>query len=266
MIKKSISYIDRERQKGKSYSSIISSVFKNALKINTNGLGNVFNGYSLFNKPLLVSYSRSGTNWIRYFIEATTNTATPGETRLIEGNKYYIDRAHAGYKNMHKYNKVLFLVRNYKECIVRHHGIENIRDNYSTIKQFLNDKNITQPANWYVKNIDQFEKFEKEKLIIYYEDLIQTPSVILKQIGEFLNIEESKVAIFIENIDYHKANSIKAYTLKSHKSETQGKASALTFHSDKLNKDEIDQFDTYFRDWNNGLYAKHLLRYEFNNV
>ena len=30
---------------------------------------NVFLGFGYYSKPLLVSYSRSGTNWIRYFIE-----------------------------------------------------------------------------------------------------------------------------------------------------------------------------------------------------
>ncbi len=31
--------------------------------------GSVITGFQFYNKPLLVSYSRSGTNWIRYIVE-----------------------------------------------------------------------------------------------------------------------------------------------------------------------------------------------------
>ena len=263
MIRKTINYIGKERKKGNSYLSIIISGLKILL---FRPYGNVICGFSMYDKPLLVSYSRSGTNWVRYFIESNTGKATPGQKRLIEGYDYYIDRAHAGYTTMHNYRKVLFLVRDYKECIVRHHGINNIRENYNTLQDFLNNDNIKQPVSCYIENIRAFDNLKKDKLIIYYEDLISNPSKYLQQIGEFLEIKKSKLDKFLEDIDYHKSNSIKLYTLGGHSSETTGKVTKLNYHRNKMTQKEIFEFDAFFRDKSKDLYNKYLKRYEFNNL
>ena len=163
---------------------------------------------------------------------------------------------------MHKYSKVLLVLRNYKECLVRHHGIDKIRGDYKTIADYLSDQHISQPPNWYFKNIAEFDKFNGDKLIVYYEDLLSHPPEILSRIGNFLEIEESKTQDFINNTDYHKARSLKAYTSGGHKSMTQGKASSLIFHSQNLLATEKTAFDAFFKSTDKYLFDKYLCRFD----
>ena len=219
-------------------------------------------GYALFDRPLLISYSRSGTNWIRYFIEATTGQRTPGQRRLVGEGDYFIDRAHAGFARINKYNKVLLIIRNYKECITRHHGIENIRNEYPNMTKFLKDNRVSQPASWYYKNIKAFDRYNKQKLVIYYEELLLDPTKHLWRIAEFLTIEKLAFDEFVKNLDYHKTNSVDAYTSRGHKSETRGESSKVDFHGSKLTNEEIYELDSYFREKDIDLFEKYLKRYE----
>jgi hypothetical protein len=89
------------------------------VKRQINELDQVRFGFSRFDLPLRVTYPRSGTNWIRFFLEICSNKPTPGDTRYHTGEDYLIDRAHCGYPIMNKYNKVILILRNYKECLIR---------------------------------------------------------------------------------------------------------------------------------------------------
>lgn len=233
-----------------------------AVKSSNKNEGNVIDGFSNYHLPLLLSYSRSGTNWIRYFIEVTTSRPTPGQKRLLGGSNYYLDRAHAGYRNIHNYQKVLLIVRNYKECIVRHHGMNLIKSQYSDVVNFLNDLSIEQPASWYMKNIMAFDEFSSEKLVIYYEDLIREPDKNLRLIGEFLDVDNKEVNKFILNLSEHREKSINAYTSNGHESITRGKASALTYHSGHLTNQEKKDFDKFFRSMDAEVFYKYLSMYE----
>lgn len=227
---------------------------------------NVLLGFKHFDKPLLVSYSRSGTNWLRYFIETVTNQSTPGQRRVVDGYNYYIDRAHAGYERMNKYKNVIILVRNYKECLIRHHGLQNIRSNYNNMQDFLNDESLNQPVSWYIKNIAAFEKFKYKKLLIYYENLIRNPIKNFQEIAEFLNVDKSETEDFVKNLDFHKSNSISIITKGGHVSETQGDPLKLKHHSSKLDINEIRIIDNHFKSKNNKLYTKYLERYEEGKI
>ncbi len=70
--------------------------------------GKAITGCSRFDLPLLASSSRSGTNWIRYFIATCTGRPTPGQTRLLSGDDYIIDQAHCTYPRVHKYSNVFW--------------------------------------------------------------------------------------------------------------------------------------------------------------
>jgi len=266
MLAKLKNYIVQKRREGASYFSIARLLFQKLFgiqpKIKQEHIRSVLFGFDLYDKPILVSYSRSGTNWIRYFVEATTGKPTPGQSRLVEGGDYYIDRAHAGFYRIDKYEKLVLILRNYKECIIRHHGIESIRNNYKSVKDFLKDDSVSQPANWYTKNIEAFDNFEKDKLLIYYEDLLTDPATNFQKLGEFLGIDSHETSSFITNIAEHKNKSIKAYTKGVHISETQGDATKIDFHSRKLSQSEVEEIDTFFKSHNRELFDNYLKRYE----
>lgn len=256
-----------KNQKSKGTSPLVSSLMlptnmvKRAFRPRTIG---VVSGYGYFDKPLLVTYARSGTNWVRYFLETMSSKPTPGANRLIEGDDYIIDRAHAGFLVLHKYNKAIIIVRNYKECIIRQHKIENIRK-YNSVSDFLQDKKTKHSPYEYMENIVKFDEFKGEKIFIYYEDLITKPETELPKLASFFKFPSQKVDEFLENLESHKEASIAAYTKKQHTSETSGNTTHLTFHADKnLSDEEKITFDKYFEARSKEVFDKYLKRYAEN--
>jgi len=90
-----------------------------------------------------LSYPRSGSNWLCYIIEELTRYKVDSSSYQIPGKlngKYpLIEKAHGHMRFFWKEfnpekNKLIFMMRNYKECIVRHLNktdfagiIENLR-------------------------------------------------------------------------------------------------------------------------------------------
>ena len=97
-------------------------------------------GFGLHDLPLLASYPRSGTNWIRYIVESISGLPTPGEHRLLSGTNYCIDRAHCAYPIISSYKKVVLVLRDYRECILRHHKESWI--NYTDVLSLLSDEDL----------------------------------------------------------------------------------------------------------------------------
>ena len=176
--------------------------------------GSVIGGFGLYDRPLLASYSRSGTNWIRYFIENTSGHPTPGQMRLIQGDNFWIDRAHCAYPIMKLYKKVVLVIRDYRECILRHH--EHVWPNYSDVVTFLTDERLAQPASWYIKNLEAFDLFQGNKHIVYYEDLLVNPQKEFAELAIFLRLDPQATRIFLGDLDANFRKSVQAYTKGGH--------------------------------------------------
>lgn len=220
---------------------------------------NMSYGFGLHDLPLLASYSRSGTNWIRYFIEFASGLPTPGQTRLIQGKNYFIDRAHCAYPIMTNYNRVLLVLRDYRECLLRHHKESWYKQ--PNVEAFLTNEALKQPPSWYIKNIKAFDRFEGKKLLIYYEDLLQQPEISFLKLAEFLELNPLKVQIFLKNIDQHFEGSIQAYTKGGHLSETSS-TKDFKYHSrTALTPAQVEEFDQYYFTQYPGIAEKYLRRY-----
>ena len=226
-------------------------------------LGDTANGFGRLQCPLLVSYPRSGTNWIRYIVEYISECPTPGQKRLISGTNYYIDRAHRAYPTMRFYFKVVLLIRDYRECILRHH--EDIWRDYPDVAALLTDEGLKQPASWYIKNIEAFDAFEGAKLLIYYEDLLGKPEETITELSAFLGLEQRKTRSFLEDIDVHFHNSVKAYTRGRHSSQTSS-TKDIGFHAKtKLTTSLIKEFDEFYFSRFPDLAYNYLYRYDTRN-
>lgn len=230
-----------------------------SLKTRIHPKGNVITGFSEFRLPLLASYSRSGTNWIRYFVETCSNRPTPGETRRISGNNYVIDRAHRAYSVMHNYRKVVLLVRDYRECLLRHN-----KDHWLStmdVTRFLENPNFNQPCLWYIKNIEAFDEFKGDKLLIYYEDIIKSAEREFVRLGKFLDLPQEEVVDFVNHIEENFNASVSAYTAGGHSTET-AKTRSITAHANTLLTDtQRKEFDAYFKTKYPNLAQKYLKRY-----
>jgi len=223
--------------------------------------GNVIDGFSRYELPLLASYSRSGTNWMRYFIETVTNRPTPGQFRCVSGTDYVVDRAHRAFPVLHKYERVLLVVRGYKECLLRHN-----KDYWFAAKgvqAFLEDSRYEQPCAWYIENIKAFDGLQCPKLLIYYEDLMSSPHTEFKKIGAFLKFPEEGVGDFLDNLEGHFKESVFAYTAGGHSSETTQNRGLRTHAEALLTDEQQREFDDYFLNRYPELARTYLKRYHY---
>ncbi len=107
----------------------------------------VITGFQRTDLPLLITYSRSGTNWIRYIVEFLTGRPTPGHRRLHGGDDFAIDRAHQGYRVAAEYERIILVIRVYKESLIRHY-IDEWREQgaeQSDVVGFLEGRSGRQP-------------------------------------------------------------------------------------------------------------------------
>jgi hypothetical protein len=220
--------------------------------------------------PLVVSYSRSGLNWIRYCAEYLTGRPTPGFTRLVRGNSGYVfHRTHrmglrTGANDWSnpwaRYRRLLLLVRNYKECLIRHHIETGVFQKSASVEAFLTADCRQSPA-WYIENIRDFDAFEGEKLCVYYEEILEHPRVELTKIFDLLDIPVAGREEFFDHLALHQERSVNRYELNQ-KSYTRGAADKLVFHSQSVTPDQRREFDECYRRHHPELFAKYLARYQ----
>ena len=217
---------------------------------------------------MLVSYPRSGTNWIRYVIEYSTKQPTPGENRLVRGNNlmyvilnggFAIDRAHKGFEVMQQYPKVVLVIRNYKECLIRQ--FKTKWQQYDGVEAFLTSEDLHTPPNWYIKNIEAFEAYKKPKLLLYYEDMVHQPNLFIETLGKFLNLNPTRLNEISSNLVFHQKNSVSLYTKRGKKSYTAGKKEETKSHSQQLSKAQKLAFDNFYMERYPELFEQYLKKY-----
>jgi len=142
---------------------------------------------------------------------------------------------------------VLFLVRNYKECVPRHQRTIGSRADTDIL---LRD---------YSQMIKEFDSFSGPKKILYYEDLIKGKKSFFKDVLDFFECDDGYLQEFIFDIEKHRNMSIQFYNRNGQPSITKGQMEI--FHSFRLD-DEI--WDIKMKN-NLGeeLYYKYLDRYEY---
>ena len=231
-------------------------------------------------KSFLLSFPRSGNTFTRYFVEyLTKHPTTSASTFPYDKNKKpKITDSNSllkniGINNVLKYEKdilikkhnmfnsekyiypMIFVIRNYKEVLLRHYG-----DKKNAIKNIPYSDNCN-----YYKCLKDFNEWENNKIIIYYEDLITKTEETIKKVIKFLdkfNIKEYNN--FIKNLEQHKRNSIKSYDIINHnQSSSITKGKSTIFHSKKLELSEKKEWDDLMLDaCGEDLYNKYLLRYK----
>jgi len=212
---------------------------------------------------IIVSYQRSGLNWVRYCAEWFSRQRTPGHKRPIpmimlkEKKNFLFCRSHNvnSYGPIHGthcqfflvnkpiFKKMIMLVRNYKEVFVRQA-----------------DKRIRKLMPYFV-NLQAYEDFPREKLLIYYEDLIADFSY-MEKILDFLGVRYD-----MENFDVniHARRSRKVYSSGRpvlQKCQTAANPLDFTFHSRKMKQEKKLWLDQFYKDNYPHLFEKYGRRYE----
>lgn len=221
--------------------------------------GHQIDGYGRFDVPLLASYSRSGTNWIRYVVEWVAQAPTPGQVRLYSGTDFVIDRAHRAFTHMHEYEAVVLVVRDYRECLLRHH--RDLWDRTRDVRTFLLTEDVPQPPSWYWQNIAAFDSFEGRRLVLHYEDILQSPEESLPRLTDFLGLDGRRTRMLLDDVDGHSAQSVRSYTMKGHDSVTSGSGRMDHHASAMLEDGQAEEFDRFFAEEHPALFERYLARY-----
>ncbi len=160
---------------------------------------------------ILLSYPRSGNHLVRFFIELLTETQTNGckgnnkdipvykniytmnvPFNIKEDNKDVIQyyKYHNPNEIKDSVNKLILIVRNPREVLLRHHGNQMIYTNKS------------DSFDKYFQSIDYYNKAECKKILFYYEDIISNREEFINRLYNFLECDnQDKLNYVLENID-----------------------------------------------------------------
>jgi len=189
-------------------------------------------------KNLLLSYPRSGNTWCRYFIEYVSEMPTRGcggavydqyikrkPHRLNYRSLAIVQKEHFARKCLYhnpKRDNIILIIRNPKECIVRHNGPE-----------ILSSKRLGVVLSEYMSNLKLYDEWTSKRMLVYYEDIIKNFKAESKRIVEFLNLKPDRYHTFMKNYDYHRKRCIEIYSNGRGLSKTKGKKA---IHHSKSNK------------------------------
>jgi hypothetical protein len=259
-----VRYFGHQKKKGTGPLAATLSLPRNFYEYyaRNNTSGDVITGFMQYDIPLVASYSRSGTNWLRYILEYISEQPTPGQVRLHYGSNYVVDRAHKAYAVMDKYQRVILILRNYRECLLRHQA-ELWQEN-PDVTSFLENETVFQRPEWYIKNIEAFDEFQGDKLCLYFEDLVAKPAALIRRLADFLNLDKMRTEDFIEHLEIRRAESVEAYQRREHEAETGGKDAFNHHTKDKLTSSQITEFNEYYFKKYPHLFQKYLKRYSIS--
>jgi hypothetical protein len=163
----------------------------------------------------LISYNRSGNTWLRYIIEYLTHQPTWGHEKfaisqrfdnspivLISDEPILIKRHEIIPNEITKDDKVIFLLRDYHECIWNSMGCKWEKFEPEFIK--------------YLNLIKFYGDFQGEKFSVKYEQLMDKPKVWIVAILTFLGFDPfdlvfNEMDSFMKDYEKHKENCFSIY-------------------------------------------------------
>ncbi|MCH9617436.1 MAG: hypothetical protein SP4CHLAM5_07250 [Chlamydiia bacterium] len=230
----------------------------------------LFSGLSQDNSVSLLSYPRSGNTWLRYCIEELTKRPTTWhDMESLIGRVEFSGNEPLG--------KTFDLGLDYaKPYVYKHHDIYSLDDS-PLILLLRNPKecawahcvcyaNFLTEAKIYIENIEHFEAFKGDKLLIYYEDLLSDPFSILEKVVLFLSKitkEDCRMRVnnFLREYQRHKQNSIEFYGMHMREVVTASKQNLL-YYSKNSTLESRKKFDNELYMANPYLWDKYLSRYK----
>jgi len=234
-------------------------------------------------KSFLLSFPRSGNTFTRYCVEYLTQhptTSAPtyeynenkipehkdeksvlwniGMEDRLKSEKNILVKKHKMYKSEKNKYPMIFVIRNYKEVLIRHYiKTDNAKKNIQ----------ITDRCN-YAQCLIDYDQWRKDKILIYYEDLITDTQNTIKDIIKFLNqYNEDELQYFMNDIDMHRKNSLKLYDVitnsVNNESRSLTKGKKKLYHSNVLSEEEKKEWDKLMKEsCGQEVYNKYLIRYK----
>lgn len=238
------------------------------------------NPKGVVNKEFFLSFPKSGTNLTLGLIQALTRkpylamqgTWSPSQENLnrvnldINTEKSPIFRTHGKHIEELVFldrldqdkNKLIMILRNPKECIVRY-------CKYSEEKFLSSTLNNKGGFSLFISNLQAFDSWKNNetKLLIFYEDLIKNPRAFATTILEFLG--ESQHLLEDVILDYQRLSSeiLASYQLQwKHEKKLFSGGEQEIFHSKGFSKTNMKKIDSHLMKQYPTLWKKYLYRYQ----
>ena len=226
------------------------------------------------NVIFLASFPRSGQNWMKCLLQimgkrpiyplcGTLGLENPLNLKIDDSktpcfvmhNPHWIDGAPSDC------NKLIVIVRDYKECFIReakahkkHHILQKI---HSFRLNGLPFKTI------YFDILEKYDSWEpSNRHLIYYEDLLKKPTATLKDLCKFLGDSQKDLQHLLDNFQRYNKLTIQYYNKRQGSfggSMSRGKSEH--FHSKQYPIDELIKIDKMMKEFNPYLWQKYLRRY-----
>jgi len=223
---------------------------------------------------VLLSYPRSGNTWLRYCIEFLSKrpTAIPGSkqqggnpvSEVIKGMGVNLKATPICSKShnigdISERHKLIVIVRDYKEAIVRHY--KNISNNHKELKKvFLREtEGSIRTGVDYTKILEFYDAHTGDKTLVYYEDLITKPKKSILQVIDFLEVDHKYMNEFFNKYNFHKNQGIKSYHGGSF---THGDSNRLREHQNALPQEMLVFMTDAMKNRHPEIFNKYLKRYE----
>jgi len=205
-------------------------------------------------KVLLLSFPKSGSNWVRYCVEHFSGRRTPGKARrnvLVKDGPTVFDRmhfvdkrhrnrfmhararqgledyAHADKTGLHGWLSTWRKDRRVRQVTERR-LLLLLRSHYESFGR----NRLTAPEDMtgYLGNIQAFEACRRDKLLIYYHDLISDMSA-MGRILDFLEIPHDLTGFDVEQ---HRKRSLELYARGPDQPESREALLDFAYHSRTL--------------------------------
>ncbi|MDX8430968.1 MAG: sulfotransferase domain-containing protein [Candidatus Algichlamydia australiensis] len=240
---------------------------------------------TLFSTPVenrerigLLSYPRVGSRWFMYALifganrswrvnHSSKNTDAVlwhNFEQEVDESKVVLDTSHHRLffekEYLRERDKLILILRNYRECLIRHSGVEKVL-------QMIHELNTKSggkfSANWYLKNLQFFDDWpEERRLLIYYEDMIQNPKEVFERVATFIDEDPEVFASFLAHYKEHVAKSLAWRNAKEGHVRAQSMGRDLSYHSKRISRKKRQKFDEAVKNNYPDLWEKYLTRYE----
>ena len=192
-------------------------------------------GVSAMNPPFGAHYSDMGVDFLN--------------PPIIKRHKpWVISESEGSMVLMRKTDKVIFLLRNYQELYFRRRKQSYHSDPRTLLVEYF--KLIALYDLWTDEN----------KLLVYYEDLIEKPEITFSKMLDFLQVSSEHLEGFLKDKELHKKRCMEVYSQARGVSKSQG-LQAL-FYSKGANKNLLKRIENELKTKWPKLFQKYLKRYE----
>jgi hypothetical protein len=205
-------------------------------------------------KVLLISFPKSGSNWVRYCVEHFSGRRTPGKARrnvLVSDGPTVFDRMHfvdKRHRNIFMHSRARLGLEDYV-----HRDKTGVHGWFSTwrkqrrVREVVNRRlllllrshyesfarnRLTAPEDLigYLGNVQVFEACRRDKLVIYYHDLVAD----LTAMGRILDFLDVRYDFAGFDVERHRRRSLELYSRGPDQPESKDALFDFAYHSREL--------------------------------